>query len=414
MHFYPINENIIISEDIIKDAVEISPEEVHNVDHKIFLAFKKDPLKYRSLFKIVNEDILNYQEENINLLNKRSHHLRDYPNWLKIAISEGRAYFINTSYPHWNCFFHEKDISKRYKVNIIGLGDVGGILATGLKLLGGETISTLGLYDKDENKVNRWKYELSAIKDINSSHSLEVKALKEDDLFNCHMFIFCVSVGVPSLDAAIKDVRMAQFEGNKKVVSYYAKKARENNFQGVFAVVSDPVDLLCKAVFLESNKNTDGELDFKGIPSHKIRGYGLGVMNARATYYAKEESLYDNYDSEGRVFGPHGEGLVAANSIENYDNDISLKLTEKTKNANMTVRATGYKPYIAPALSSGAISLLATLTGDWHYSSTFLGGIFMGCKTTFNKYGSTLEDYNLPEALYKRLAETETFLHNIY
>lgn len=414
MHFYNINHNIIISEEIIPDALEISKEEFHNAKDNIFLAYKKDPLKYRSLFKIVNEDILNYASENVKLLHKDKNHLDNYPNWLKNAILEGRAYFINTNYPNWRCFLDKRDETKKYKVNIVGLGDVGGILATGLRILGNDIISSLGVYDKDENKAKRWKYELSAIKDVNLLNCQEVKLLEEDELFHCDMFVFCVSVGVPAINAQIKDVRMAQFQGNKKIISHYAKKARENNFQGIFAVVSDPVDLLCKAVFLESNINSNNEMDFKGIPSHKIRGYGLGVMNARASYYAKDENIYSNYDTEGRVFGPHGEGLIVANSIRNYNPILSAKLTEKTKNANLEVRATGYKPYVAPAISSGSISLIATLKGNWHYSCTFLGGIFMGCKTVYSNFGTVLEDYYLPDSLYQKLAETESFLHNNY
>ena len=31
--------------------------------------------------------------------------------------------------------------------------------------------------------------------------------------------------------------------------------ARDNSFKGIFGVISDPVDLLCKVAFLESNKD---------------------------------------------------------------------------------------------------------------------------------------------------------------
>ena len=80
-------------------------------------------------------------------------------------------------------------------------------------------------------------------------------------------------------------------------------------------------------------------------------------MHARATYFSKCNQAFSSYLKEGRAFGPHGEGLVIANSIENYDEEISLKLTTLTKEANLAVRACGFKPFIAPSLSSGAISL---------------------------------------------------------
>ena len=92
-----------------------------------------------------------------------------------------------------------------------------------------------------------------------------VNPLKKEELFHCHMFIFCASKGIPPVGSDIQDVRMAQFESNSKIIKEYAIMAREMRFKGVFAVVSDPVDLLCKVAFLESNKDENGNYDFKGI-----------------------------------------------------------------------------------------------------------------------------------------------------
>ncbi|WP_040212186.1 hypothetical protein [Clostridium polynesiense] len=416
MYYYKINENILISEDIIPNYKKLKEEEIKAPQGNIFFAMKKPPLLYRSIFKIYDEDILNYSSEGVELLNRNNNHLKNYPKWIYNAMEKGDAYFINTGYPLWMDFIKDDNTKKsRYDINVIGLGDVGGILSSGLKLLGEGVIGSIGLYDRNENKVIRWKNEISSIIDINETEDIKVKALNEDEIFNCDVLVFCVSVGVPEINASVNDVRMVQFQGNKDIISHYAKEARIRNFSGIFAVVSDPVDLLCKAVFLESNKDLNGNYDFKGIPSHRIRGYGLGVMNARAKYYSESHGIYSNYDKEGRVFGPHGEGLIAANSISNYNSSLSEAITSLTKNANLEVRASGFKPYIAPALSSGAISIIATLKEDWHYASTFLGGIFMGTRCRYNEaYGTILEKYNLPQKLFKKLKETEAYLHNLY
>ena len=82
-------------------------------------------------------------------------------------------------------------------------------------------------------------------------------------------------------------------------------------------------------------------------------------MNARAMYYARRDPRFASYLTEGRAFGPHGEGLIIANSIRHYDDRLSRELTELTKHANLEMREMGYKPYVAPALSSGALSLLS-------------------------------------------------------
>ena len=70
-------------------------------------------------------------------------------------------------------------------------------------------------------------------------------------------------------------------------------------------------------------------------------------------------------------------------------------------------------PYAAPALSSAALSLLLTMEGVWHYSSVFLGGVYLGVKNRFTPYGVETETLPLPDALFQRLQETERELHSI-
>ena len=55
------------------------------------------------------------------------------------------------------------------------------------------------------------------------------------------------------------------------------------------------------------------------------------------------------------------------------------------------MREIGFKPYVAPALSSGALSILLTLRGEWHCGSVFLDGIFMGCKNRYTPAGVETE-----------------------
>ncbi|WDC84156.1 hypothetical protein PL321_18150 [Caloramator sp. mosi_1] len=126
-------------------------------------------------------------------------------------------------------------------------------------------------------------------------------------------------------------------------------------------------------------------------------------MYARALYYAQKMNL-DYFKDKGRAFGPHGKDLVVADNIENYNHQISLKLTELTTNANIEVRKTGFKPYIAPALSSGALSILACLKGEWHFSTVAIGNAFLGIKNRLTKYGVEIETYeNMDNRLLERI-----------
>ena len=207
-----------------------------------------------------------------------------------------------------------------------------------------------------------------------------------------------------TVDASAADV--AKVTVNRELAALYAQKARQARYRGLFCVVSDPVDPLCRAVLTESNRAPSGEMDYQGLFSHQVRGFGLGVMNARAAYYARKDPRFASFLTEGRSFGPHGEDLVIANSIRNYDDALSRQLTEQAVRANLRMRELGFKPYIAPALSSGALSLLLCLRGRWHCSSTYLDGVFMGARNRVLPTGTELERLPLPRQLQDRLQTT--------
>ena len=285
-----------------------------------------------------------------------------------------------------------------FRVNLLALGDVGATLIMGLKILGGGLIERIGIYDVNRDVMSRYEIEMNQIGWPFGEKKLpEVICLDREDLFDCDMFVFCASKAVPPIGAA-GDVRMMQLEANSRIVAEYGRMAGEKNFKGIFAVVSDPVDPLCKAALMAS-----------GLEPGQVRGYGLGVMNKRAEYYASGEPRFASYLKEGRAFGPHGGDLVIANSIDNYDDEISRRLTELTVSANLKVRELGFKPYIAPALSSGAISLILTLQGEWNYSSVYLGkgaeGAFLGIRNRIDCSSGRIivEDLPLPDKLYERI-----------
>ena len=282
------------------------------------------------------------------------------------------------------------------RAQIVALGDVGATLLTGLRLLGADVFSEIGIYDLNRENLLRLEMEMNQIRYPGGEKLLPaVKVIGEDDLFNCDVFIFCASKGVPAVGVK-GDVRMAQLEANREIVGFYADRARVKRYRGLVCMVSDPVDPLAKAFLLRSN-----------LLPEQVRGYGLGVMNARACYFAEKEERFADYLSEGRAFGPHGEGLVIANSIDHYDDALSAELTEKVKGANFLVRELGYKPYIAPAISSAAISIIYTVTLRWHYSSIWLfdgeRGAFLGMRNRLTPEGTMIEDMDLPDALYARV-----------
>lgn len=293
----------------------------------------------------------------------------------------------------------EKKVGK-IRINIAGLGSVGSTLLTGLALLGRDDIASIGIYDLNDELCQRWEIEGNQIMEAcGEKETSAIRILKKEELFNCDVFMFCIAKAVPKLDEAVKDVRMAQFDANRKIVEHYARMAADNAYGGLFVVVSDPVDLLCKAALIASDKG------MYPLHPYQIQGCGLGVMNARAFYYAKKDSSFKSFLTEGRVFGPHGKNLVVANSIfaENYDDDLSKKLTELTVGANLQVRALGYKPYVAPALSSAAYTVLRIIRGEWNYSACYLNGVYFGAKNRTIGDGIEWEKIQIPKKLFDRL-----------
>lgn len=285
-------------------------------------------------------------------------------------------------------------LKKGSRVNLLALGDVGGTVLLGLRLLGGELISRIGIYDISEKVMRRYEREINQVYFPDGRRLPPVEILNESRLFDCDMFVFCASKGIPPIGAT-GDVRMAQLEANSQLVRLYAQKAVKDGFKGIFAVVSDPVDPLCKAALTE------------GLQKDQVQGYGLGVMNARAAYFASGDSRFSRYLQEGRAFGPHGEDLVIADSVKAYDDELSTELTGLAVNSNMDTRADGFKPYIAPALSSGAIALIETLRGSWNYSSIYLGsdseGAFLGCRNRRSAEGVEIENLPLDDKLFQRI-----------
>ena len=331
------------------------------------------------------------------------------------ALLEGGLTAANLRHPRWKRaleFTAPKPGKKR--VHLLAVGDVGGVLLTALKLLGGDMVSVIGICDLNENTVARWTAEMGQIAWPWDYDALPVvEPVTPVRLFDCDVFIFAAAKAIPPVESGVQDVRMAQLEANRPLVSSFARQAREADFKGLFIVLSDPVDLLCQAAWRASNTGPDGHLDGLGLLPEQIQGFGLGVMNARAAYFAKQDSRFSSFLTEGRTFGPHGKGLVAANSVTHYNDAISQELTRLVLEANLRIRDLGFKPYAAPAVSSGAMQVLLALRGEWHCSSVPLGGVWFGVRNRFTPYGLEIETLALPDTLFQRLRETEALLREI-
>ena len=350
-----------------------------------FFPIERDPFASRAFFPVFSKDDLTGPEGVERLFAVRS-------------TEEIQGVALNAAFP---------DVEARYtafidhltrpekRLNVVGLGDVGGTLVTALKLLG-DGVGEIGIYDPNEALCRRYEMELNQVLDREKP---VIRILSEAELFHCDAFLFTASRGVPPLGAA-GDVRMLQFEKNRDMLKAYTKKAREARFSGLFCQISDPVDQLARCVFLQSNRDEAGDYDFRGLLPEQVAGFGLGVMKARAAYMARRLGVDG---ASLRAYGPHGAGLVVANSPAEYDGELSNELTRLTVSANREVRALGFKPYIAPAISSAALSILALLRGEEFHGAIPMGGVYFGCVSRMTPEGSMVRGEKLHPELKARL-----------
>ena len=380
-----------------------------------YFYFKSDPASNRATFAVTHPGQLCSQEScgwldrcQLDICAKD-----DIEQQFGQIIKQRGLRAINQAHPRWRELEIIPERRPPFTVNLLACGDVGSTLLIGLKLLSNDTISQIGIYDIDDSLCRRCEFELNQIASPDEYAVFpQIKPVNKEQLFDGDMFIFCATAGVPNLQNK-GDVRLAQYQRNAQIIREYALLAREKHFRGLFAVVSDPVDLLCQAAFLASNQDGYGKWDGLGLFPEQIEGYGLGVMHARARYYAAQDEQLASYLTDGRAYGPHGQGLIIANSITYYDEVVSLKLTELALRANIQAREYGFKPYVAPALSSGALSILATLKGQWHYSSTYLGGVFIGARNRRIPAGIELEVLPMPRQLMDRINNTANSLRTL-
>ena len=330
---------------------------------------------------------------------------------LQITIGAGRLTVVNRSRAGWERMLEVPKAGKK-RVHLLALGDVGSMLLAGLRLLGGDVVSSIGICDLSQQATARWEFEMGQVSlPFDYGAFPEVEIIGPERLFDCDVFVFAASRGIPPVDSGVRDVRMAQYDANAAIVRHYARMARKSRFRGLWAAVSDPVDPLAMTAYLESNRDENGSWDGMGLLPEQVQGYGLGVMNARAAYYAKRDPRFAAFLEDGRAFGPHGTGLWIANSLSKYDESLSRELTELAVTANLKMRALGFKPYVAPALSSGALSLLLTLRGEWHYGSVFLDGVYLGCKNRLTPAGIETELLpQIPDALFAHIGEAAALL----
>ena len=85
-------------------------------------------------------------------------------------------------------------LRKKKRVNLLALGDVGGMLLIGLRLLGTEAVSSIGICDLNEKSILRFEMEAGQIQAPFARERMpRVEIISPERLFDCDIFVFCAS-----------------------------------------------------------------------------------------------------------------------------------------------------------------------------------------------------------------------------
>lgn len=269
-----------------------------------------------------------------------------------------------------------------WRVGVIGLGRVGGVAATTLAAMpaGQSRVRELLLHDVDAANLERWRLELGSIGLWRGRESLPaVRVARPEELFReCDAVLFVATQAVPPLGVQ-GDVRLVQLAPNRAILRSYLDEALAAGFGGLFLVVSDPVDWLAQAAFVDSNTDADGSFSGRGLPPERIAGLGLGVMWARALAAARAAGCEARVRAAGSAFGPHSVDVVAFDDVRRPDDELSGRMTEAARRCNYQVRNLGFLPYVGPGVSSVALTLPRLLAGREAAAASFVDGIYLGC-----------------------------------
>lgn len=267
-----------------------------------------------------------------------------------------------------------------WSIGVAGLGRVGGTAAALLVAGAGgaSPIREILVHDVDAANEERWLLELRSITAWGSRHPappLERASCAE--LYRrCDAVLFAATAGVPPIGSP-GDVRIVQFEPNRKLLAAHLAAARDAGFTGLLLVVSDPVECLARAAFRDSNTDATGRFHGTGLAPERIAGLALGVMWGRALAVAREAG-WDHVAGRGAAYGPHSTEVLVFDDLQAPDAARTNRMSRAAREGNLLLRSLGHLPYVGPASSSVALALPQLLVGREVLASIFLDGVYFG------------------------------------
>ena len=179
-------------------------------------------------------------------------------------------------------------MNTKKKVVLVGTGFVGMSMAYSLLNQGG--VDELVLIDVNKEKAIGEEMDLSDGLPY-SPHKMNIKSGDYDECKDANIVVITAGLaqkpGQSRLDLAIE---------NAKIVKEITAKVMENEFKGIFIIVTNPVDLMSYVV-LKTSK----------MPKSKVIGSGTVLDTARLRYLIGEYLKVSNKNVHAYILGEHGD-----------------------------------------------------------------------------------------------------------
>ena len=210
------------------------------------------------------------------------------------------------------------------KVVLIGCGNVG--MSYAYALLNQRTyVNELVLIDLDTDRID------GEVMDLNhclaySPSKLNIKRGEYSDCKDAKMVV--IAAGANQNPG---ETRMDLIHKNSKIFKGIIDEVMKNNFNGVFLIATNPVDIMTYVTQKYSN-----------LPKNRVIGSGTSLDTARLRFLVGEKLNIDPTNVHGYVIGEHGDSefipwsnvTVAMQNISDFlSEDEMSSIAEEVKNA---------------------------------------------------------------------------------
>ena len=216
---------------------------------------------------------------------------------------------------------------EKNKVVIIGCGNVG--MSYAYALLNQRTyVNELALIDLNYDRI------VGEAMDLN--HCLAFAPSKID--IKAGTYEECKDASIVVIAAGANqnpgETRMDLINKNSKIFKEIVSNVMKNNFNGIFLVATNPLDVMTYLV-----------QKYSGLPYHKVMGSGTSLDTARLRYLVGEKISVNPKNVHGYVIGEHGDSEFVPWSnvnigLQNIDEFLNQ---EEKNNVEKSVREAAYE-----------------------------------------------------------------------